>query len=200
MFKNKNGKYEALGFVEAMIAIMVVGISSVVLMQIAVRTMQSVLQNEAIDNLTQYAVEGAEFTQQIALRDGAEEEDLFPSPGEDPEADPCFPLVWSESEGVHFLKNEAGEFVVFTETEDRDSSDIEGGKGYKDVGIFSEDDEFFRVVCLEPSGTGQNFAMARIVVGQRASSGTVTKGNLAKDYTYLSIIKLPAESGTEDEG
>ena len=40
----KSEKYEALGFVEALISIMVVGASAIVLMQIAATTMQKMIQ------------------------------------------------------------------------------------------------------------------------------------------------------------
>jgi hypothetical protein len=39
--------------------------------------------------------------------------------------------------------------------------------------------------------------MAEIVVGQRNSSGTITRGNLAKDYIYRTVIKLVAASTLE---
>jgi len=78
MFKYKNmKKYKALGFVESMIAIMVLGMSSVVLMQIAVNVMQDILQNEAIDKLTQHAIEGAEIIQDIANRNKVEASSLY---------------------------------------------------------------------------------------------------------------------------
>ena len=78
MRKQRHLKYEALGFVEALIAIMVVGASSVVLMQIAVNTMQGVIQNEKIDTMTQHALEGSEIVKEIARQEQLTGEDLFP--------------------------------------------------------------------------------------------------------------------------
>ena len=92
MNKNNKNKYEALGFVEALVAIMVVGISSVVLMQIAVNTMQNTIQNEIIDNMTQYAVEGAELAQDIANRESTTGDNIFPDPS-DYSGGRCFSFI-----------------------------------------------------------------------------------------------------------
>ncbi|NTV79311.1 MAG: hypothetical protein HGA25_09330, partial [Clostridiales bacterium] len=75
-----DSKYEGMGFVEALIAIMVVGASSVVLMQIATRTLQDIIQNETIDTMTQYAVEGSTMVQNVAMQEKLTGEDVFPNP------------------------------------------------------------------------------------------------------------------------
>lgn len=196
--KNKE-KYDSLGFVEAMIAIMIAGISSVVLMRIAVNTMQSVVQNEAIDNMTQFAVEGAEIVQDIAKRDITLEEDIFPPLVEyqnDPEN--CFVFDYQSDdngelpEGYYFKKEEDGDFVKFTKgLEHRE--EYKGEDGYKEVGRLDPEDEFFRIVCLESPVDvidAPLFVVAEIVVGQSHSSGTISRGNLVKDYEYRSIIKF----------
>lgn len=54
-------KYEAQGFVEALIAILVAGIATLVLMSIAVNTLASVAHNEVTDQITQEAVKGSEL-------------------------------------------------------------------------------------------------------------------------------------------
>lgn len=53
--------YKAQGFVEALIAIVVAGIATLVLMTVAIRTLNSVVKNELIDQLTQEAVKGGEL-------------------------------------------------------------------------------------------------------------------------------------------
>lgn len=177
MIKNKKTKYEAMGFVEALIAIMVVGISSVVLMQIAVNTMQNTIQNEAIDNMTQYAVEGAEIAQDIADRDRALSTNIFPT---NADWGLCFLFVREDGE-INFQKE--GEVFVSYDEGDRD--------GYKDDAILSEDDEFFRIVCLDDTTTPDpTFVIARVIVGQRNFDGTITKGANVKDYTYMTVIQL----------
>lgn len=185
-------KYEALGFVEAMMAIMIVGIASVVLMQIAANTLQNVMQNEAMDNATQYAVEGAEIVQEIAKRDVLTDDVVFPRVTD------CFAFDITEVEegsmGVYtFMTNEdTGEFVTF-EKENRDS--------YKDTAVLdAQEDEFFRLICLEYSSqqTEGLFVMAEIVVGQRRSSGEISRGNLIKDYEYRSVIKFVQRENLDD--
>ncbi len=179
-------KYEALGFVEALVAIMVVGISSVVLMQIAVNTMQNTIQNEIIDNMTQYAVEGAELAQDIANRGSTTGDDIFP---EKSSWGRCFSFIKVQDQEdeekfvYYFAKNTENLFLSFDKTDDREL--------YKDIAILSEEDELFRVICLDESNVDNpSFVIGSVVVGQRNSDGTITKKNFVKDYSYLTVINL----------
>lgn len=182
----KNKKYKALGFVESMIAIMILGMSSVVLMQIAVNVMQDVLQNEAIDDLTQYAIEGAEIIQDIANRNHVAGGELFPSRAEY-EADPfgknCFKFEL-DGEDIVLAKNEEGDWIKYTAIE-RDT--------YKNDATLNND-ELFRIICFNNIMEGVDgepaFVTTDIIVGQIHGSGEITKGNLAKDYVYRTIVKL----------
>lgn len=179
-------KYEALGFVEALMAIMVVGISSVVLMQIAVNTIQNTIQNETIDIMTQYAVEGAEMAQDIANKEAIDEDDF-------PDSDGCYipERVYREEEvseeraiiGATFRREEGGAFISYTDENQRDL--------YKEGAKITEEDEFFRIICLEFSELPEkSFVVGKVIVGQTNSEGNITKGNLVKDYEYLTVIKL----------
>lgn len=185
----KNKKYKALGFVESMIAIMVLGMSSVVLMQISVNVMQNILQNEAIDDLTQYAIEGAEIVQDIANRNKEAGGGLFPLV-EDYESDPygrnCF-IFKQEGEDIVFAKDEENDNWIKYTSDERDI--------YKDQAILNDEDELFRLICfITPMGGVANgepaFVTTEIIVGQRHGDGAITKGNLAKDYVYGTIVKL----------
>lgn len=175
-----NKKYEAMGFVEALIAIMVVGIASVVLMQIAVRTMREMISNEKIDQMTQLAVEGAEIAQSIAKEQKATGEALFPTT-----AGMCYILVDGGNGDYSFMK-EGEVFKMYALSEDRDM--------YKSEAIVTGEnlsDDFFRIFCIDSSYTaGAEHAVANIVVGQQSSDGTITKGNSVKDYSYLTVINL----------
>jgi hypothetical protein len=180
--EKKRNFYEALGFVEALIAIMVVGISSVVLMQIAVNTMHNTIQNEIIDIMTQYAVEGGEWAQDIANRETVSGEDYFPEiiVGD---LTKCFAFAQDEDGVIGFAKESQSIYRTFEEGVDRPT--------YKDEAILNEDDEFFRVACFDGRKSPESsFVVGKIIVGQRSSDGTITKGNSVKDYTYLSIVKL----------
>jgi type II secretory pathway pseudopilin PulG len=188
MFKYKNmKKYKALGFVESMIAIMVLGMSSVVLMQIAVNVMQDILQNEAIDKLTQHAIEGAEIVQDIANRNKEVGGGIFPLSAEyesDPLGRNCFRFKL-EGESIVFAKDDEDNWIKYT-SDERDS--------YKNEAILNDEDELFRLICFNtPMGgvAGEPaFVTTEIIVGQRHGDGAITKGNLAKDYVYATIVKL----------
>jgi len=183
----KDKKYKALGFVESMIAIMVLGMSSTVLMQITVNIMQDILQNEAIDDLTQYAIEGSEIIQDIANRNKEVGGGLFPLVAEY-EADPlgrnCF-IFKLEGEDMVLAKDDNGNWIKYT-SDDRDT--------YKDTAVLSQEDELFRIICFDtPMGgvAGEpEYITTEIIVGQRYGDGKITKGNLAKDYVYRTIVKL----------
>jgi hypothetical protein len=188
MFKYRNmKKYKALGFVESMIAIMVLGMSSVVLMQIAVNVMQDILQNEAIDDLTQYAIEGAEIIQDIANRNNEVGGGLFPLVAEyesDPLGKNCFRFEL-EGEDLVLAKNDDDNWIKYTS----DQRDI-----YKDEAILNEEDELFRLICFKTAMGGvagePAYVTTEVIVGQRHANGEITKGNLAKDYVYRTIVKL----------
>jgi len=189
MFKYKNmKKYKALGFVESMIAIMVLGMSSVVLMQIAVNVMQDILQNEAIDKLTQHAIEGAEIIQDIANRNKEVGGGLFPLSAEyksDPLGRNCFRFEL-EGEDLVLAKDDDDNWIKYT-SDQRDS--------YKNEAILNDEDELFRLICFNNTMGGVTagepaFVTTEIIVGQRHGDGKITKGNLAKDYTYSTIVKL----------
>jgi hypothetical protein len=186
----RNKKYEALGFVEAMLAIMIVGVSSVVLMQIAVNTVQGIIQNEKIDEMTQHAIEAGEIVQELANRDKLVEEDIFPEPSEYGGFDNCFVLDFVEG-NFQFRKDEEEHFIKFELENREDYKDLKEREEDEDPSI---DDEIFRIICLQsPVGRSEedlSFVTANIIVGQRISDGSITKGNLVKDYEYRTVIKL----------
>jgi hypothetical protein len=179
----KNKRYEAMGFVEALIAIIVVGIASMVIMNISARTMQEVIQNEAIDTMTQLAVEGGEITQQIAnVALKAENPDLFPSNG----TEYCY-IVDSDGTGNYSFRdtNDDGIFDFYELDLQRDT--------YKNTAKILEAGEqryedYFRVVCFK--NNGDDYVVAKVVVGLVVGDGNITKGNLVSDYTYYTVIKM----------
>jgi hypothetical protein len=173
MMKKIQKKYEALGFVEALIAIMVVGASSVVLMQIAVNTMQGVIQNEKIDTMTQIAVEGSEIVKEIARQEKVSGDDLFPDiPG-------CY-VPLSES-GTFTFKDGLDGNVLYLE------ADAQREEYVTNAAI---DEEFFRIYCFESYTVGDRYVSGNIVVGELDSDGTVSKSNNVKDYSYFTVVNL----------
>lgn len=176
IIKKMNRKYEGMGFVEALIAIMVVGAASVVLMDIAVRTMQDVIQNETIDTMTQLAVEGAEMAQEIAKKEIDQGDDsIFPN------TLGCYKLINSSDGGYQFARNsDEGPLVMCTNSGDRDC--------YKSFYISDENQNYFRTLCVEENNGG--YVVSHVIVGLTVGDGDITKGNLVSDYKYLTIIDL----------
>lgn len=173
MKKHIKREYEALGFVEALIAIMVVGVSSVVLMQIAVNTMQGVIQNEKIDTMTQIALEGGETVKEIAKQEKVTGEDLFPN-----NAGCYVPL--SESGAFTFKEGIDGNFLYLEADAEREEY----------VANATINEEFFRIYCFESYSVGDRYVSGNIIVGEINSDGTITKGNNVKDYSYFTVVNL----------
>jgi len=173
MSRNLKEKYEALGFVEALIAIMVVGVSSVVLMQIAVNTMQGVIQNEKIDTMTQIALEGAEIVKEIAKQEKLTEEDLFPN------IEGCY-VPLSQGGSFTFKKGIDGNFLVLEANAQREE--------YINNAAINED--FFRIYCFGAYSAEDRYVSGNIIVGELNSEGTITKGNNVKDYSYFTVVNL----------
>lgn len=184
MEKNLNKRrYEAMGFIEALIAIVVVGMASIIIMDISARTMQEVIQNEAIDTMTQLAVEGSEMAQQVAkealLQDDSS---LFPTNI----SEQCY-IVTSDGSGNYYFYDEDNdnEFEKFT----LDERDL-----YKEEAKIMEAGEqiyedYFRIICFQNDNTDA-YLVTKTVVGLVVGDGNITKGNLVSDYKYFSVITL----------
>lgn len=182
--RQKERKYKAMGFVEALIAIMVSGMSAVILMQIAANTMQNMIQNERVDQATQYAVEGAVMAQAIATKNKEVGGGLFPMLTG---VDRCFVMVKKSNGEYEFVKDESGTFKSYVPESDRNL--------YKDQAVVydekGEKTEYFRILCINyPPQENYSFLIGRVVVGQSTSSGTISKGAQVKDYSYYTSIKL----------
>ncbi len=176
MKKVMKKKYEGMGFVEALIAIMVVGVSSVVLMQIAAQTLQEMMQNDVIDVMTQYAVEGGVIVQDLATQEKLSGQNIFP------DAIGCYAMD-VEGSTYSFRKTPAGEYIFYDLAKDRDY--------YKSEAIISVDDNYFRLVCINNYVGDGRFAITKVVVGQsKIGDGSATKKNMVKDYSYLTVVTL----------
>lgn len=206
-----NKYYDAMGFAEALMAIMLVGISSMVLLQIAINTLNNAIQNEVIDHMTQYAMEGAEMTQDLYNKDKVEE-----LTNQDEDRERYFPHITSEMEENCFIidkevgqvsfrrdPDDPNEFVSYSRAE-RNTYRHEAlipleEYGFEDtwslIWTTSINDQFFRVVCLEGDlDDDRPFLIARVIVGQRYFDEELFDGqlygNLVRDYEYITIINL----------
>jgi hypothetical protein len=174
-------KYEAVGFVEALIAIAVAGIASVVLMTVAANTIAQVIRNETSDKMTEYAIEGASMTKKIADNHNNSDEELFP--GIDGNVNNCFAFV-GDVDQPEFQKS--GE--IFENVCDYDS----GQRDQCKASVVSEDDEMFRVFCMTPeSDSARGLVVGKVVVGLRDCDEVVvnSKCELA-DYEYFTAVKV----------
>jgi hypothetical protein len=175
--------YKAAGFVEALIAIAVAGIASVVLMGIAADTTAQVLRNEISDSLTQSAIEGGELVKKIADNHNSSEDPLFP------------PLA--EYRGSCFQIEGSSNSPTFPQVDDQFiptcSYDASGGRD-QCIEPF-QDDEYFRVYCLTADTDVENgLAIGKVVVGLPDCEPEDTAGKCqVKDYQYFVVAKVEEE-------
>ena len=202
---NNNTNYEAIGFIEALIAILLVGVSSLILLQIAINTLNNAIQNEAIDHMTQYAMEGAEMAQDIYNK---HKMDLLSNPDIDGEEEKerYFPEIIQDGANCFVINKRGGDvfFVKDSLTDDflryRKDVEIDEREIYREGALITgegeeEEDEividpsdpltinisnqFFRIVCLEGDlNNDKPFMIARVVVGQRYFSEELFDGDL----------------------
>ena len=193
--KIKYNSYEGMGFIESLIAIMVVGVASVVLMRIAASTMSDAVENERIDKMTQYAVEGANMAENIV-----QEFYEYPTQGDAlsffntiANGIQCFIPETTGSSGVYQFKKYAEAFV----TKQISSLTIESinihGEDFEAAEIMTNNvgSGFFRYACFYPytASTDKQINVG-IVVGHLASEGTYTARRNVKHYIYSTVIPL----------
>lgn len=176
--------YKGLGFVEALLAILVTGMASVALMDIASRTMTDTIRNEMTDTMTQYAVEGVEMVQIIADEQRLTGGDLFPDPLLS--SNTCF-LMNEDVEDPYFVKEE-DVFKTYTYLE---------RETFKELAKLEADDQYFRIFCIQ-EGDAQ-LVVGKIVVGLVNRTSTVENNSLVfktggitnvSDYEHYTVIKL----------
>jgi hypothetical protein len=177
-------KYDAVGFVEALIAIAVAGIASVVLMTVAADTVAQVLRNETSDKMTELAIEGASMIKKIGDNHNNGDEPLFPEI--DGNVNNCYAFIGDVDE-PHF--QQSGD--VFENVCDYDSGEREQCKG----SVVGEDDEMFRVFCITPeSDSARNLVVGKIVVGLRDCDEVISNSRCElEDYEYYSAVKVNQE-------
>jgi len=162
-----------------------VGASSVVLMQIATNTLQDMIQNETIDTMTQYAVEGSTMVQNVAMQEKLSGADVFPSPSGD--INNCYVIDQGADDQYSFRKT-GEEYLAYTVDTDRNI--------YKDEALVQEDQDskFFRIFCIENYSASDHYIVVKIVVGlssaQTVNGVSITKGSSVKDYTYFTVVNL----------
>jgi len=176
-FLNKN-KYNSLGFVEALIAIMVSGVVATVLINISVSSMRELVKLDIEDTQANYAKSYAVILQNIANEDRVEEE-------EDE-----FDLADVTYGSCYRLEENPGGYALVRQEGDRDE--------YKTVATIPliEDEEerasYFGLICIEeyPELDTSKKLLVDIIIGFNKSEGDFTTANDIRDYEYYAIINL----------
>lgn len=181
VIKMAHGKYVAVGFVEALIAIAVAGIASIVLMSIAANTTAQVIRNEISGEMTEYAIEGAAIIRKIADNHNNGQGELFPSiEGNNGR---CFSFEGS-TDAPRFVKS--GE--NFTSICSYDSGERVQCKD----STLDKDEDMFRLFCLAPESDAQrDLVVGKVVVGLKDCDSVVanTKCEIS-DYEYYVAVKV----------
>lgn len=186
--------YDAAGLVEALIAILIAGICSIVLLAIAAQSIQALLEAEQVDSLTQAAVEGAQMAQIIVDKEKSEEQPVgtyFPPvlkyanfcvPLKGDTTDPYIPKIQNTATGfgpkMPDNPSSRGQF----ETEGKVESEKYG-------------DNVFRVLCFNsgiPSVTAPRYVVVTVKTG--LINCRTRKDNpeacRVSDVSYRAIINL----------
>ena len=197
--KIKYNSYEGMGFIESLIAIMVVGVASVVLMRIAASTMSDAVENERIDKMTQYAVEGANMAENIV-----QEFYEYPTSSDAisffdkiapsfPTNIKCFIPDITNSGVFEFKKDLDDDFKILTISSLAIESINIHKEDFGDAEIMTNNvgSGFFRYACFYPytASTDKQINVG-IVVGHLASEGTYTARRNVKHYIYSTVIPL----------
>lgn len=178
-------RYKGMGFVEALIAIMVTGVASVVLMGIAASTLRSLLNTEIQDKMSQLGRSGAVIAQGVADRET----------GELDEVDRFFFQTSIENNCFGYEVN-AGEYSFNSAIK----LPVETRSTYLTSLVEEEDVEdrdkwyYFRVMCVEEIiegiGITRPRALIKVITGYTKTEGSYTSTMDIKDYEYLAVINL----------
>jgi hypothetical protein len=197
---NKRNKYNALGFVEALISIIIVGVSSVVLMRIAASALIDAVQNDKIDKATQYAVEGGNIVKELYEKQDAvgwgDASSIFPPREDLTDISLCYIILGSHINpnnpkpqtfsfpisGLTFRFVTCKDPSLFSSSEIRNSCK----SNYHDWNI-NKQYPFFRLACMKKE---EDYIRVKIVVGELNYDGKVTKSTNIKDYVYETTIPI----------
>jgi hypothetical protein len=200
--KSEVKKLKALGFIEVLIAIVVVGIVSAVFLSIAGTSMKELIQTERIEYMARIAKDGFNIAQEIANQEKANldpEVEYFPMEATD--QGQCFiPLrVDSGSTSYEFYENGSNVFEQFSDPGVPPLSlDFRNDRVDWFNTTFGEEnnnyfwgDNYFMFMCIDSIDTDTSrWASVHFVVGDRDVAGQVTNDSDVKDFIYYAVIEL----------
>lgn len=179
-------KYKGMGFAEALIALMIVGIVGIVLMQIASNTLRELVLLDTEDTLARYAISTSVDLQKIAIEDMGVEDKKFKILEAGANSTSCFGI---NPEGSNFI----------TPMVDCPSEENNNGEGLRDDysriyenkngdEFFDEDEktQYFRIINVK--NITDKRAVIEIITGVANMKGLNTTNKDVKDYRYLVVI------------
>lgn len=172
-------KYESLGFVEALIAIMVSGIVATVLMNIAASAMRDLVRLDIEDAQAQYARSATVIVQDLANRERLRNDgnNLFDNLNEKL----CYSLDRSE---------DSGEYSINPAVTLSDRNSYTSDAVIHD-GIDENESDYFRVICIIKKRPGNsNKLLIKTIIGFNRASGLFSTSSDIKDFEYFAIINL----------
>lgn len=179
MFKQVHFRktYKALGFMEALISIIVAGIASILLMGIAIDTVKQLIKTDQSDEMTQYAIEGGEILKNIAQKNDESPTALFPSISGNQNS--CFELNESLST-PSFVSNGDGSFTS--------KCNYDGGQRAQCAQGSQLGGQYFRVFCISNSSdVTSGLVVGKLIVG-KATCDLESTCDIA-DYEYYVLTK-----------
>lgn len=190
--KLKSGKnFEALGFIEVLIAIVVVGIVSAVFLTIAGSAMKELVQTERMEYMTRLARDAVNVAQEVANREKANivttpETDYFPN-----DDGLCYiPMREGSGEDVEykFLK-EGNSFKGFQYPSNPRDEIVETVVDFTEEG-FLAGEQYFVAVCIESIDETTGWASVVVWVGDTDLAGVRTSDSDLKDFKFYAVIDL----------
>lgn len=186
-------RIKGLGFIEVLMAIVVVSIVSAVFLSIAGKAMKELIQTERMEHMARIARDGANIAQEVANKEKAEvidnTDDLFPK-----DETECFFPLRNDSGGevtYTFAKDESENFVQYNDDPLERSNII---KALSDVPSISTDyflgEDYFLVMCIEDIDNDTKWAHVRFWVGDVHVAGQFTNDSDMRDFKYYAVIEL----------
>lgn len=178
-------RFKALGFIEVLIATVVVGIVSAVFLSMAGKAMKDLLQTERIETMGRIARDGANIAQEVANQQKSSLgfEKFFP------DSKSCFLPIQEENNGEfsYYFFKDGGIFVSFDPTAREEIVNTISGfqEGYY---MYSH---YFLAMCIDDIDTdSSNWARVRFWVGDLGVKGEQTSDTDVKDFMFHSVISL----------
>jgi len=153
----KNLFYKGFGFVEAVIAIIVVGIVCVVFLRILISSVKSVREMEAYDHLTRMAYDTVENVQILALK-----QDTLTSI--DPRVFPTVNALMMQNTCYRIVMNSGSPSFAMTSPNVFETCELSGQAPYLDCPLSVTDNEY-SIVCVKSVDINSKSVVIEVMVG-----------------------------------